>query len=720
MTKRLIISLAGMALAAIAHAANYDLGISDSDVNIGWGATYSSPSISYTSSSWGAVYWEIPSTITTSDYQTVTIELASAPTAALKLYLYTTSTWSNLSDAEVIVDAGTTTISLTLDSSWSFDRIYLQDCTGSGQSVTLSAAYLVPNDDDSGEVAGTSNYCLDLTSVGSHDWSGYSYSNPTITFSNAWGACSFDLPSGVSLSDYVSVEVKFTSTNGLQLFAGSGWSMLGDAVSATSSKTSLTLTITDAMSTADAIWIQNTGTEGATVTLTSICLIAEEDDDEDDTTDTFETATSAVKNMAIGWNAGNRLECNSNLQSNMWIESSNSDYETAWGQKKLSKALITMLKDAGFNTVRIPVTWYPHLGITISSGKWNKSSWAPSSVTIDATWLARVKEVVDYVIDNDMYCILNVHHDTGALSSSFDVAWVVADATYYSKYSATFKSLWTQIATAFKDYGEKLLFEGYNEMMDADGSWNYASSAASTYSSSNATKSYTAVNNFAQDFVDAVRATGGNNSQRNLIVNTYGAACGPGASAWSDYQYLPLTQLTIPTDEATDHLAAEVHCYPYFASGATASDVKTEIAGYVANWKQYILQAKSVPLIIGEWNGSSVADTSLVPTVASELVSQCKDEDIATLLWMSIFNGDYGDESNLSWGDSDAVALKDAIIKAYYGEDGYNTISSGIENVTVPFETDAPVFNLQGIRVERPTTPGIYIQGGKKFLYRGQ
>ena len=148
--------------------------------------------------------------------------------------------------------------------------------------------------------------------------------------------------------------------------------------------------------------------------------------DTPDTPDSFESAAEAVLNMGAGWNLGNTLDTNSGETDNMWIEAwtarTPKDYETAWGQPETTRELIHMFKEAGFGVIRVPVTWYPHMGtITLhDQNKWNPATW--TGTTVDPQWMARVKEVVDYVIDEGMYCILNVHHDTG----SAPTAWIRA------------------------------------------------------------------------------------------------------------------------------------------------------------------------------------------------------------------------------------------------------------------------------------------------------
>ena len=241
---------------------------------------------------------------------------------------------------------------------------------------------------------------------------------------------------------------------------------------------------------------------------------------------TFETASEAVSNMGIGWNLGNTLESNSGDTTNMWIEQwtarTPSDYENAWGQRPVTRELIHMMKEAGFRAIRVPVSWYPHMGITLSAQcLWKPSEWQPTAV--DSVWMERVAEVVGYVLDEGLYCILNVHHDTGAANT----AWLRASGRGYAAAEETFRQLWTQIATRFRDADEHLIFEAYNEMLDDYSSWCFASFAApGNYNATAAADTYQAINQYAATFVETVRATGGNNAQRNLMINTYGACSG--------------------------------------------------------------------------------------------------------------------------------------------------------------------------------------------------
>jgi endoglucanase len=213
------------------------------------------------------------------------------------------------------------------------------------------------------------------------------------------------------------------------------------------------------------------------------------------------TAREIAGKMTVGWNLGNTLEAIGG--------------ETAWGSAVTSQALIDSVKAAGFNTVRLPVAWFCHSDTGTSK--------------IDGDWIARVKEVVDYCINDSMYVILNMHWDKGWLENRIDKANQEQVNERQYKY-------WNQIAGYFKDFGEHLLFAGANEPNAPD------STAMPVLMS------------YYQTFVDAVRATGGNNSTRTLIVQ------GPE----TDIEKTCALMDKFPKDQVDDRLMLEVHYYTPF------------------------------------------------------------------------------------------------------------------------------------------------------------
>jgi len=439
----------------------------------------------------------------------------------------------------------------------------------------------------------------------------------------------------------------------------------------------------------------------------------------------FETAREAVKNMRIGWNLGNTFDSNSGDTLNMWMEANKnrtvSDYEQMWGQKITRPELFKMMKKAGFNAIRLPVTWYPHMEATFNDvkgysdkGQWKYTPWLPSKddigTKIQEAWMKRIHEVVDYIIDQDMYCILNIHHDTGAANT----AWLIASENDYNKQRERFEAVWTQIAEEFKNYGEHLLFEGYNEMLDVKRSWCFASfGAAGGYDQTIAQSAYNAINSYAQSFVNAVRATGGNNKQRNLVVCTYGACDGGGN--WNKHLKDPLTEMKLPQDEVEGHLAFEVHCYPDVTNLST---VKSDITDRIDGWKSYLI-SKGAPLIVGEWgtsteNGYEKYRSNLL-SFARYFVEQTKASGIATFHWMGLSDGAHRTVPEFNQAD-----LVNAIVKGFYGEGGYSAVKS------VRTTDDlVDIYSLDGRKlyhavprsqVSEKLPNGLYLIGGKKVV----
>jgi aryl-phospho-beta-D-glucosidase BglC (GH1 family) len=211
------------------------------------------------------------------------------------------------------------------------------------------------------------------------------------------------------------------------------------------------------------------------------------------------TAQSIASNMRIGWNLGNTLEAICG--------------ETAWGGVTPTQQLFDLVKASGFNTVRLPCAWDCHT----------------TNGVIDPNWLANVKQVVDFAVNDGLYVILNIHWDDGWLEDNVTTSAQVS-------VNAKQKNYWTQIATYFNNYDEHLLFASANEpaVSDATG--------------------MSVLLSYHQTFVNAVRATGGNNSTRTLIVQ------GPATN-------IGLTNTlmnTLPTDPTAGRMMVEVHYYdPY-------------------------------------------------------------------------------------------------------------------------------------------------------------
>ena len=374
----------------------------------------------------------------------------------------------------------------------------------------------------------------------------------------------------------------------------------------------------------------------------------------------FETAQEAVTNMGVGWNLGNTLEAhakkpNPDLDSYWGQEGLES--ENDWGQPNTKPEVFKMMKEAGFGAIRIPVTWYNHMD---------------KDGNVNAEWMARVKQVVDYALAQDLYCIINVHHDTGADEAGKHVSWIKAEGANYEKNKSKFEKLWLQIATEFKDYDQKLLFESYNEMLDKYSSWNYATSNKSGgYNETEAMDAYKAINDYAQSFVNVVRGTEGNNGVRNLVVNTYGACCG-GKWGSNELPMGPIREMKLPEDVTSNHLIFQIHSYPGLKPNNLAT-IKSQVTTMMSDLKT-ILAAKGAPVIVGEWGTlDDDSDVNYNNNKANYLefckhfVTEAKNNGIITFYWMGLSDG-----SNRSLPVFHQPDLAETIVKAYRGStEGY-------------------------------------------------
>ena len=360
------------------------------------------------------------------------------------------------------------------------------------------------------------------------------------------------------------------------------------------------------------------------------------------------TATELVSFIGTGWNLGNTLDA---------IGGGNSlSSETSWGNPKTTKAMIDAVKAQGFSAVRVPVSWGNH-----TTG---------DNFTIDSKWLARVKEVVDYCIDNDMYVILNIHHDT---STQY-----YYPSSEYKEQSVKFvTSIWTQVAKYFKDYDQKLIFETLNEprLAGTGDEWWF-----DVNNPNNAVRdSISAINALNQTAVDAIRAAGGKNTDRCIMVPGYGASI-DGCTT---------STFKLPDDSTPNRLIVSVHAYtPYnFALNANGTaeftnDLKNEVDYLYSTIKSHFID-KGVPAIIGETSASNKNNAAERVKWAQYYMGKSAEYGVPCMLWdNNAFNGgDRGEchghlnRSTLGWYDK---AFVDAVIK--YGKQS-ESHESGVSTV---------------------------------------
>ena len=335
--------------------------------------------------------------------------------------------------------------------------------------------------------------------------------------------------------------------------------------------------------------------------------------------DTLKNAdTEAIlEDMGLGWNLGNSLDATGG---------SGLDTETSWSNPKTTQALIDKVKSLGFNTVRVPVSWGKHV-----SG---------DNYTIDSAWLARVKEVVDYCYKNDMYVILNIHHDTKSSESASGAGYYPRSSAYSSSEKFV-TSVWSQMAEYFKDYDYHLIFETLNEpRLIGTGyewwfsKWNIPSEVKDAID---------CINKLNQKAVDTIRNTGSNNRGRLIMCPGYDASI-DGAT---------VSGFKLPTDISgnKNRIAVSVHAYsPYnFAmnvgSGSTStytSSIKSELRDLFSTLKSNF-RDKGIPVVIGEFGSTDKNNTAERVKWATDYTALAKKNNIPCVLWdnnaFAVYNG---------------------------------------------------------------------------------
>ena len=324
---------------------------------------------------------------------------------------------------------------------------------------------------------------------------------------------------------------------------------------------------------------------------------------------TGQSAFDITSQMVIGWNLGNSLD---STNDNLTMDSSPKKFAMAWGNPEPTKELIEAVKNGGFNTIRIPTTWYQHLYLDESTNTYK----------IDTKWLAYVKQFVDYAYDMDMFVILNVHHENWVNVAKF------TDETYNDA-SKKLNDIWSCLAETFKDYDQHLVFEGMNEPRETNNPSN------SEWGDGDA-NSWNYINRLNKVFVDAVRGQGSSYNKERLLML-------PGYHAGNSVS----TVRAIEIPENSGNVALSVHAYnPYFfcmdtsnmanhtypgASGY-GSDYKTELQTMFNSYKSIIAE-KNVPIVMGEFSASDFNNTESRINWAKDYLSMAKDAGIPCVLW---------------------------------------------------------------------------------------
>ncbi len=311
--------------------------------------------------------------------------------------------------------------------------------------------------------------------------------------------------------------------------------------------------------------------------------------------------------LGLGLNIGNQLDAHINGVAD----------ETSWGNQKATMQTFTSLKAKGLTSVRIPVTWMGHIGD------------APDYKIEDA-WMERVAEVVGYAREAGLNTIINLHHDGADSQYWLNIKKAAASTADYEAIAAEFKAVWKQIATRFKDEGDYLIFEAFNEVHD--GGWGWGGNRT------DGGKQYRIINEWVQAFVDVVRATGGGNATRWLGIPGYCAN-----------PQMTVDNLVLPKDSAADRLLVAVHCYDpsdytleckYDEWGHTARNNpaptgEKEIVEVLAMLKKAYID-KGIPVYMGE-SGCTSRDSArqtLFQKYWFEFVYKaCRNYGIAPFIW---------------------------------------------------------------------------------------
>lgn len=371
----------------------------------------------------------------------------------------------------------------------------------------------------------------------------------------------------------------------------------------------------------------------AAVCMISALRIAPNADFVSDAAGTELTAFEITEEMQIGWNLGNTLDATASTVADGVLDHAGLETETAWGQPKASQEIFDAIKAKGFNTIRIPTTWFQHLD---------------DEDNIDPEWMARVHEVVDYAYKNDMYVILNLHHEN----------WVNrADlGTAYDAMKPRLLKLWEQIATEFADYDQHLIFECMNEPRAAGTDhewWGPKDNEVET------------INKLNADFVNLIRGMDSPYAKTRLLMI-------PGYCAGSDVSMISL--IDVPEDE---YVAVSIHAYvPYnFTMNSAIEDhstfstqYKTELSNILDGIRQTFLN-KDIPVVIGEFGASNYDNTEARIEWATQYLTTAKKYGIPCVLWDNDARGnkdaserhDYMNRKTLEWYE-DSVQVVDTMM----------------------------------------------------------
>lgn len=387
------------------------------------------------------------------------------------------------------------------------------------------------------------------------------------------------------------------------------------------------------------------------------------------------TALEATRLMGNGINLGNTLEA---CDNNVGIKTNTPlSYETHWGQPKTTQAMIDGMKAAGFDTIRIPVAWMT-----------NATHLYEGDYTIDADYMDRVEEVVRYARKAGMYVIINDHWDGGWYgmfgSESAETRALAMEA---------YKGMWQQIAERFRDYSDYLIFESANEELGGrfdENSPLYCSDSVVTYL--NDDERYALTNEINQTFVDVVRATGGNNATRFLLIAGYG----------TNIDQTCDDRFQMPKDTAVSKLMVSVHYYdPWSYCGASSAASATKwgkVSDYEYMDQQLAKMTKFTEagygVVIGEYGALPCSDGLKDNTLAyhTAFLDTCTKYNLTNCLWDC--SGLYKRVSQ-TFADDDILAMYQEKRQANEEGQDYADVQAAAAAEAAAAAAEAPVTFLQ-------------------------
>lgn len=387
------------------------------------------------------------------------------------------------------------------------------------------------------------------------------------------------------------------------------------------------------------------------------------------------TALEATRLMGNGINLGNTLEA---CDNNVGIKTNTPlSYETHWGQPKTTQAMIDGMKAAGFDTIRIPVAWMT-----------NATHLYEGDYTIDADYMDRVEEVVCYARKAGMYVIINDHWDGGWYgmfgSESAETRALAMEA---------YKGMWQQIAERFRDYSDYLIFESANEELGGrfdENSPLYCSDSVVTYLTDD--ERYALTNEINQTFVDVVRATGGNNATRFLLIAGYS----------TDIDQTCDDRFQMPKDTADSKLMVSVHYYDPWSYCGASSAVSATKWGKVSDYEYMDQQLAKMTkfteagygVVIGEYGALPCSDGLKDNTLAyhTAFLDACTKYDLTNCLWDC--SGLYKRVSQ-TFADDDILAMYQEKRQANEEGQDYADVQAAAAAEAAAAAAEAPVTFLQ-------------------------